>query len=401
MSKRPNVLWVVALLCLASGRAFAIDPNAQHIDVRVSCPEPPGNCVTSMGEVNTWLANVRADDAPPVIIDVGPGTFGPFKCNGDMDRTTLQDSAITLRGSGRSVTTISEPHGSRDAVGLSHCTGIEIQHLALRAGRSAITWRGPGTSIYTDIDAGGDDYAWWDISIIEGGGVCPFVSDHWSWSSTWRDTKAPMSSGYVWAGDCSRAFFFDSEIRGFYNAVTISHDAEMELYGSVLRVVADENAALSGDIYGVLSLVTGGRFQMHGGLFAVDLSSSGSPNANAIGANVIPGTLFRTQETAFLLKASGSGTATRILEQGGTAESPFLLAPSANPPTAGPGGGAYVSSDGQDVYVETDCLASGDCDATGNPGATETHLMVYSSSCTTAGPWFDIVTGRCRGDLMP
>jgi hypothetical protein len=28
---------------------------------------------------------------------------------------------------------------------------------------------------------------------------------------------------------------------------------------------------------------------------------------------------------------------------------------------------------------------------------TESHLLIYNNVCTALGPWFDVVTGKCRG----
>jgi len=62
------------------------------------------------------------------------------------------------------------------------------------------------------------------------------------------------------------------------------------------------------------------------------------------------------------------------------------------PPNATGETGGAQSETGQDMFVETDCGSGGDCSG----GGSETHLMIYNSSCSTAGPWFDVVTGACR-----
>jgi hypothetical protein len=86
------------------------------------------------------------------------------------------------------------------------------------------------------------------------------------------------------------------------------------------------------------------------------------------------------------------GSAVRTRERnGGRVDSPLLWAEGTAPPTGG-SASDLQSETGSDLFVETDCASVG-CQAAG----TEPHLLVYSAACATAGPWFDTVTGRCRG----
>lgn len=52
---------------------------------------------------------------------------------------------------------------------------------------------------------------------------------------------------------------------------------------------------------------------------------------------------------------------------------------------------------GQDMFVETDCSSTGDCEGTGS--GTEPHLMIYAETeCGTTDPWFDVGLSECRAD---
>jgi hypothetical protein len=367
------------------------------------------DCVEYMACVNDWLADVRTDSPPPVVIDIGAGTFGHFICNGG-ESVTPSSSEITLRGAGRPVTRIQNNATGGHGLSFNSCAGIEVQHLTVDAKEAGIAWGGPGDSTYTDIDVRGGSYAWWEAGVANPSVSCLHpVSEHWSWSSIWRD-KTLGQSDYVWAASCSRSFFFDSEVQGLTNAFSLSHDAEVELYGSVVRVVVPGGTSGGGQVSAVLNPQTGltdpglhpgGEFHMHGGLIAVDAHEA-TGNVDAVAILAANGAVTRIQETAFLLKPAGTGAAIRIWDAGGESfpsvfEAPLLLASGQSTPTTGSGGGPYWSLGGQDMYVETDCLPDGNCDSV--PAGTETHLMVYSDYCDTSGPWFDTVTGRCRGVL--
>ena len=80
---------------------------------------------------------------------------------------------------------------------------------------------------------------------------------------------------------------------------------------------------------------------------------------------------------------------------GGVLLAPFLWAPRTSPPQSSLS--PLFSLDGQDLYVETDCNAAGDCDAGGN----RSHMMVLDNACgdgtlDSGGPWRNASTGDCR-----
>lgn len=89
-----------------------------------------------------------------------------------------------------------------------------------------------------------------------------------------------------------------------------------------------------------------------------------------------------TPGTAFALTPGSGGTRTRL--DGPHIHSPFQWPAGTTPP-------ALASQAGQDLFVETDCEADGDCDGTGD----QSHLMVYDTSCGS-DPWRNVNTNACR-----
>jgi hypothetical protein len=388
---------LAGMFWFVSGSALAIDADADRVDVRKTCPVPSVNCVTTMAEVNTWLEPGGRQQSPviPVIIDVGPGEFDPFVC-------ADQDS-ITLRGSGRITTTISNHLSSGVAVSITNCDRLELQDLRVVADGSlgkGVDFNGPGSVDYTDIEVEATRSPFEENDAVSG--TCPYSASqsvHRSWNSIWRDLN--QNGSYAWGATCTQALFYGSEVFGVTTAIQVQNQGDVRLYGSVVRTVVLQNSATNPARGVRLGPGSGGTFHMHGGLIAVDASAKeGQQNVSVLGIQNNTG-FAHALDTAFLVKAAGTGTATRV--SGASVEAPLLLAPGTDKPNGGGGGaGPYVSTTGQDLYVETDCCSNGDCNATPTPG-TEPHLMVYNSNlCTnpTQGPWFDTVTGRCRGVVV-
>ena len=386
-------LFVPIAACLflspASALAQLPAPDADRVELRLpgGCAGQGANCVESTADVNAWLATVRSPDAPPVIIDIGTGEFDPFVC--------IDQDGITLRGSGRLVTAIAN-HVSGNAMTIANCDKLQLQDLRVVADGTAgrgVDFTGPGSVDYTDIEVEAVRSVFEENDVVSGTcGYSASQSVHRSWNSLWRDLNQNGSA--AWIATCTKALFYGSEVLGTNTAIQIEYQADLRLYGSVVRTVVPQNSAFSPARGVRVGPGPGGTFHMHGGLIAVDASAKeGQMNVSVVG--IANNGFAHALDTAFLVKAAGAGTATRIASTG--VEAPLLLAPRTDKPNAGGGGaGPYVSATGSDMYVETDCCSNGDCDSTG----AEPHLMVYNAAmCTspTLGPWFDTVTGRCRG----
>jgi hypothetical protein len=354
----------------------------------------PENCFETMASLQSWIQG-RGTSAQPLVVDIGPGTFGPYAC-------TNQTTGITFRGVGSERTIIQEmsTNINKHAVSLSNCSEVEFQHLKIEGRHKAVGWGGPGTSRWFGVEVVGRDYVWSEYDGIFGtcgqsGGPTPSL--HWSWDSRWiRVPHLPgdhVGSGYDWVATCSKNLFYGSEILSDTNGFVIAFGGDIRLYGSVIRVTAASGA--SGEVSGIISgssSAPGGTTHMHGTIVVAD----GSPgtNVNAIGIRTFEGSVIHSLDTSFKIVAKGSGYAARLESFGGMVEAPSLLAPSADVPEAG-GTGGYSSLHGQDLYVETDCASDGDCDDAG----TQTHLMVFNEACPDS--WFNTTTRACRGVIVP
>lgn len=110
------------------------------------------------------------------------------------------------------------------------------------------------------------------------------------------------------------------------------------------------------------------------------------PNCGSV---AIRGTRYAVSGTATTSERVYSGGGANI----GSIDTPYDLGCSGQSPPS------YVTSswnsfDGQDTFVETDCTA---LICPGGTGAANHHLLTFKASCNTAGPWFDTVTQKCRG----
>jgi hypothetical protein len=363
-------------------------------------------CYTTSSALLSWLWGTRNPTAnDPVTVDIGPGTFGPLSCQ--------DDGHVTFRGAGRSHTVI-ESTGSTPAVSLDDCDGVDFQDLKVKGNEIAFDWLGAGKTTITDVHvvAGGSttrSYGWIDNTCGAGAEI------YWYGVRMDVEATAPTTWGDLNSGlyaFCAEHWVFGSEITVSGSANTPSQarilsvyvpGGDVRLFGSVVRAQsagATSTTWVGQTITGGAALFPGfagvwvganGNAHVHGGLIRADASTS-TGNQNAYGVYTFQATGFLTGfahvvETAFVVSASGSGTATRLNSVGTSViESPYQWPAGAAPP-------AIASAHGADQFVETDCDGSGDCDAAG----TETHLMIYNTSCTADGPWFDVVTGVCRG----
>lgn len=357
------------------------------------------NCATTVTELLAWTWNTRQPSATsPLLIAVGPGAFqtqDPTFC----DATTAPRGHVTVRGSGRDNTvffSISRPAGA--VITVIGCSELSFQDLTIRGKTGeadwGVEWSYGGNSNWTNVQIEAPGFAWYD----SGDGSCaPGLGGRHNWfSSTLKTTGGlPFSSNFAdgiiaYHSLCGDAWLWGSEVLNNSSASNrprtgikvVGSGAQAHLYGSNVRV-----SSLISSSYGFTGLfaASGGMIHIHGG--EVSTRAEGSGNQSVIGAIATgTGSLVHGHETSWGLLASGTGSATRLSSTGGgKVESSFTWTPATQPP-------AIISTNGADSFIETDCASAG-CQS----GGTETHLHIYNSSCTTAGPWFDVVTGRCRG----
>lgn len=370
--------------------AAIIDVNAPVVQLRdlatggcVEAGNTLNNCFTSMADLVNWINSTRKPNASkPLLVNIGPGQFTGFSC--------LNGGYTTLRGAGRSNTTIGGP---TDYVGVSvsNCTKLDFQDLKVTHKTNAfntVFWQGSGTSNWSNVDVIGGSYAWVDTDSTTTANSCSLAgrsTHYWFSSRIVATTDVGLTKGYI--AQCSISWFFGSEITASVTAagsadsiaLRVSNNySEAHVYGSVIRAISP--AGISAPLVAVHA-DNGGAIHIHGtGIDVISVEPSPILALTASGNGMI-----HANEAAYNLSTGAGGTITRVSNSGGHIHAPYLWAQHSSPP-------AVATVRGADMAVEDDCAASG-CQSVGS----ETHLLISNDSCTGAGgPWFDVVTGRCR-----
>lgn len=408
-----KIMLSVPLLIGISGNASAaVSDTAEVVTVRQDCGTTD-NCFTDINAMSDWIHNTRLPTTTnPLFVDVGPGTFNGFYC-------TAQGN-ITVRGSGRDNTVLTGALGgsggnrvSTTAVNIDSCTNLTFENLSIRGKNVGINWAGSGNSTYNNIELSVDgvisntSFAWYDSCSP---GVERSVHNFFGSSII---AKGGFYN-FAYYTDCAETWIYGSEVTakglaGSSNLLAnkafrlVGDNAEVQVFGSLVRSVAGSATNISPTVLAAqglaaVSIQEGGTFHMHGGILTAKAAgANGDVEVASISAAGL-GNTIHVIGTAFNPVAAGNGIAYRIKDDGNAnINSPALWLSGDTPPKGNSNGDSIQSVNGADMYVETDCDASGDCDAAG----TETHVMVYNSSCTTNGTWFNSTTGRCRGVILP
>jgi hypothetical protein len=410
-----RIALISILIGLFSTPSFAvIDSTAPVVSLRNTCQNGGttlNNCFTSMPPLLTWIYGTRVPTATsPLLVDVGPGTFGGFHCG--------IGGHITVRGSGRNNTILAssnvgttEPNmGGLGGTGFG-CVNLVFQDLTFDSSKpggqppfansAAFAWFGAGNATWVNVALLGQDYGWWDIRYSSAAS-----SQHYWLNSIITaspNASAPQNSAaFKTYGATHR--IFGSEINLFANsniagAMSLGGEAgiagEVQMYASPIRAKAAPNASLS-KLRGV-EVGANQTFHMHGSTIgvnaeaasssAVDVEGIGSAVA-IIGGGFYNATTLHVIDVAYALKPKGAGISTRLWAASNHGiEAPFWWGSGLTPPTLAPDG-----LDGADIFVETDCSIYS-CQGTG----IEPHLLIYTSKCTgTGGPWFDTTVKTCR-----
>ena len=385
------------------------DIGASRITLEVSCPITDNNCFTDMGALMDWMWLIRnPSTSSPLLVDIGAGTF-----NLPSDRMFCdQKGHITLRGSGHDNTVLggggfNSGGDEYPVITIRDCANITVQDLTIRSdewngnagSQTGILWINSGNSTWSDVTVESTYYGWYDTV-----NDCVTPGEHY-WFGSKIHTKPVL--GFVgedviaYDAGCGKNWFFGGELKAIADkrvfrivagAVALGDNGELQIFGSLVRTVAVNGAkAIKTLSWGFNGLYArgNGNLHMHGGIVAVrgDLNTA---DQDVNGAVADQNSMIHTPDTAFTVKAGGNGEARRAK---GNIMSPFQWPKSTEPPTV-------TSETGADTYVETDCATSG-CDLVGN----ETHMLIYNQHCSDAGPtadpWFDVVTGECRGGGNP
>ncbi|MDJ0789936.1 MAG: hypothetical protein QNK05_24330 [Myxococcota bacterium] len=372
------------------------------------------DCFEDLTAVSDWLwggATPRDPTASSrVVVDVGEGTFsGAMACPSYLSTPLVNEPGVpngwtTFRGLSR---TASRVLGGAVLALSTDCDGLEFQDLYFEATGIGFIWWGEGSATFTDVHIKAAYTAWYD-SFCAGAIGDPPTGEHYFFASRLESG----SLGYF--ADCGITWFYGSEILVRPNDTTFlptfgslgtailgvkaAHRGDVRLFGSALRIDTRALTATT-PAYGVVAGAGGngksggGVFHMHGGIINVTADDSRDIYGVVVddfGTGVAG--LAHTLDTAFAMHVGAGGSATRT-SGNGTIKSPLLWESGTDEPVSG-----INSLNGQDLFVETDCDATG-CD--GSATDPRPHLMIYSAECESSPsgdgtPWFDVVRGACR-----
>lgn len=348
------------------------------------------DCVQNVDDLQTLIwgtSGINPTSTTPLVVDIGVGEFsGTLHC---------QDGGyVTFRGVGQERTKLVQAFTGQSFIPTffvgDDCQALEFQDLTIESTSGAfpiaVAWQNGGSSIWTDVTLRASYSPWIDLDT-----TCSTESPpvHYFFGSRIQSTGS-----YGYAAACGEHWIYGSEVRLEATATTpqadqtrrgvaVSGPAQIQLFGSSIRVFPAPGFPLATDFIGVKvgQAVPGGTFHMHGGIIS---ASAQGPGVDAIGIDTVDSTAFaHTLGTAFVVK-KGSGSAIRTRGPG-TIQSPLLWQSGPDAPVGG-----VQSLTGKDIFVETDCNAA-DCSS----GGSDPHLMIYSAACG-ANPWFDVVLGACR-----
>ncbi len=411
MSIRNLVMLVALGVCTGLQPALADpdptpDPDAAVVFLRSNCG-PPGseksNCFETMESLASvdpaslgWIWAVRQPDASaPLLVDIGLGSFGPFTCDGGSD--------VSLRGAGPENTILSGQIGAE----LVECDRLRFLSLGVHGTAYGASWTGSGGSSWSNVDfvstGSNQDFAvaGWIDACSPGSTE---TGNHDFYASRIRTAGVGTWITSAVISNCAKSRFYAGEIfmdisgaarfatGVFLGSTGLPGATEFRAYGTAFRsrVTGD---VLANSLTGI-DVGYGVTFESHGSIVNTSVAPGVASPIRPIGISVRPTGVARTHGTAFTLNAGPGAVPSRLVRTGtGQADSPFLWPPGATPPKAAGEANVLASLDGMDVFVETDCDASGDCAGAGS----ETHMMVYNAAlCGTANPWFDSTTRACR-----
>jgi len=128
------------IICKSAISAPVIEATAERVEIRKSCTVNSielANCFTTTRDFTDWVYLTRLPNAAkPLIADFGPGVFGnlTLDCYNDF-------SHISIRGSGRRVTTIGLRDGAvTTAIGINfnRCHNISVENLTASGTASGV-----------------------------------------------------------------------------------------------------------------------------------------------------------------------------------------------------------------------------------------------------------------------
>lgn len=369
---------------------------------------PLKNCFESASSLwnttNGWIWSTRNPTAAsPLLVDVGPGTFGPFTCDG----TTK--GYVSVRGAGREISILKGAGSEANGATIQNCVNLSFMDIGLHGDTQGVLWTGRGNASWTNVDMvttglGGPVYGWNDVCDDEN----PGQSVHHIHGSRVRNSGTPNTSWvFAWGSQCSQTWFFGGEILATLSGssslfsssggVQLENGAMLQVYGATIRALAVSGGSSQASFNVVGANVTGGsEFHSHGGTISARVLPAAIQTMNAVGINIVNSTSsIHTPGTAFVVEGGTSATSKRLAGSTSAKIRDVFVWESGKLPPGSTSEANRVTSvrNGNDVWIETDCSSTGNC----NNGGNETHLMIYNAAqCPALNPWFDTRTGACR-----
>ncbi len=376
------------------------DPAAAVVLLRTNCGNPPlENCFESMSALTTtgstgWIWQTRIPTATaPLLVDIGPGEFGPFKCTG------VSRGNVTLRGSGREQTILKDP--AESGVVVANCKNLSFMDLGAHGGKYGVLWTGSlgGSASWSNVDLVGLGPATAVAGWADDGCADPIVrSVQYFHGSRIRAIGAGTIYTFAFFSRCAESWFFGGELmvdltQGSTNnaAVLWLDRGFVEAFGTAIRGRIRGSATLtSGELIGahVVNVNSFSSLQAtlhsHGSNIGLNTAGASDPTLDVVAINAPDDVVVHSPGTAYALTPGSGGSATRVRAGGASmVEAPFHWSGGTAPP-------AISSKDGEDLFVETDCTA------TSCTGGNEPHLMIYAPNACPSDPWWDVATNACR-----
>lgn len=367
--------------------------------LRTSCTGMGSNCFTTVAALDSWIWNTRQpSSSAPLVVEIGVGSFsGNLTC-------PTGEGHVTYRGVGRDRSILTASSGLVYAA--DGCEALGFQDLSMRSDVGiAVTWQNGGSSSWTDVDLRGVFTPFYNEG-CSGAGSDPPTGEHFFWGVKFdsRSTGLYAECGDLWLYGSDvfvRPEMGDLAYFNVYVGVWSAFRSSVRVFGSTIRVTnAATNTAAPligvrvGDSQDFFQADGYGEFHMHGGIINVDALGIAGVDAQAIEVddNGVGDASAHAPGTAFTMRAGTGGKVVRAAGSG-TLRTPYLWEAGNRTPLAlvSP---TFESSDGADLFVETDCGAGDPCD--GTTSSAEPHLMIYWSACGAANPWWDTVENACR-----
>lgn len=358
-----------SLLC--SSALYAVnDPNAPIMQLRHpdhgGCMEAGNiidNCVVAGTLGLGGIQFNQLSSANPLLVEVGPGTFGQIFSGGGSDRN------ITVRGSGVDTTTFQS---------------LTIKLNSPNTSFADLTVGGAGVSYAVVVlgDAMGSTTTWTNTKLVGSWSeYCAIPPDNLpAGRHSFFSSQIQMTGADTYQVGCDESWFYGSDItsqgdltKNKVTPFTVGR-SELHVYGSIIRVLGTGVGATSTLLPMTAILAYAGKTHIHG--TGIDVIAVDGAPASVTALLAYDGAVIHASESSFNLSTGVGGTVTRIDNQGGTIRSPYIWA---SLPLSGQD---FSSETGADMTTVTDT-------ADGQP-----HLVIYSDNC--ASKWYDIVDKACR-----